>query len=307
MKKRAKVMVVGSFNTDLSMRTPRVPVKGETILGGPFSTGPGGKGANQAVAAVRLGAEVAMVVKLGLDVFGDQAAANLEKEGVSQEYILRTGETHTGAAIIIVDESGENLIVVAGGANNLVSVVDVEQARAAIAGSDVLLVQLEIPLDAVERALRIGKEAGVMTVLNPAPGQKLSPDVLKLVDVLTPNETEAQIITGLAVETIDQANAAAGWLLSHGVGAAVITLGSKGALVVTPQGAQHVQGRAVKVVDTTGAGDAFSGALAVALAEGKPLVEAAAFANAAAAIQVTRPGTAPAMAYRNEVVEFMAG
>lgn len=307
MKKRAKVMVVGSFNTDLSMRTPRVPVKGETILGGPFSTGPGGKGANQAVAAVRLGAEVAMVVKLGLDVFGDQAAANLEKEGVSQEYILRTGETHTGAAIIIVDESGENLIVVAGGANNLVSVVDVEQARAAIAGSDVLLVQLEIPLDAVERALRIGKEAGVMTVLNPAPGQKLSPDVLKLVDVLTPNETEAQIITGLAVETIDQANAAAGWLLSHGVGAAVITLGSKGALVVTPQGAQHVQGRAVKVVDTTGAGDAFSGALAVALAEGKPLVEAAAFANAAAAIQVTRPGTAPAMAYRNEVVEFIAG
>ena len=305
MANRPKVTVVGSFNTDLSVRTPHMPVGGETILGGPFTTGPGGKGANQAVAAARLGAEVSMLVKLGLDVFGDLAAQNLVREGIQPEYILRSAESHTGVAFIIVDQHGENMIVVASGTNNFLTPEDVERARQAVCEAQVLLVQLEIPLDTVEAAVRMAHEAGVKVVLNPAPGQTLSPQLLALVDVLTPNETEAQIISGLLVESMPQAEAAARRLLQGGVGAVVITLGGKGALVVTPEVSTHVPGIPVQVVDTTGAGDAFSGALAVALAEGKDLVQAAAFANAAAALQVTRPGTAPAMPTREEVIRLL--
>ncbi len=306
MNKRPKVTVVGSFNTDLVARTPRMPVKGETILGGPFHMGPGGKGANQAVAAARLGAEVTMVVKLGKDIFGDQAEANLIKEGVRSDYIFRTEETHTGAALIMVDAEGENMIVVAAGANNLLKPEDIELAREAITQADVLLVQLEIPPETVERAVRMAHEAGVQVLLNPAPGRPLDADLLSMVDVLTPNETETQIITGLPVRDIHEAETAAQKLLSDGVKAAVITLGSQGALVVTPNTSQHVPGRRVNVVNTTGAGDAFSGALAVALAEGKDLIEAVSFANAAAALQVTKLGTAPAMPYRDEVDALLA-
>lgn len=299
-----KVTVVGSFNTDLSVRTPHMPVRGETILGGPFTTGPGGKGANQAVAAARLGAEVSMLVKLGQDVFGDLAAQNLAREGIRPEFVLRSAESHTGVAFIIVDQNGENTIVVAGGTNNFLTPADVERARPAVCEALVLLVQLEIPLETVEAAVRMAHKAGVKVVLNPAPGQPLSPQLLALVDVLTPNETEAQIISGLPVGSLQEVETAARSLLQLGVGAVVITLGSKGALVVTMQMCTHVPGIPVQVVDTTGAGDAFSGALAVALAEGKDLVQAAAFANAAAALQVTRPGTAPAMPRRAEVLEL---
>jgi ribokinase len=302
---RPKVTVVGSFNTDLSVRTPHMPVAGETILGGPFTTGPGGKGANQAVAAARLGAEVSMLVKLGQDVFGDLAAKNLEREGVQPQYILRSTESHTGVAFIIVDQSGENTIVVAGGTNNFLTPADVEAARPAVSQAQVMLAQLEIPVETVEAAVRMARAAGVKVVLNPAPGQPLSPQLLEMVDVLTPNETEAQIISGLPVTSMAEAELAARSLLRSGVGAVVITLGSKGALVVTPQECTHVSGIPVQVVDTTGAGDAFSGALAVALAEGKDLVQAAAFANAAAALQVTRPGTAPAMPTRAEVMKLL--
>ena len=303
MNARPKVMVVGSFNTDLSVRTPHMPVPGETILGGPFATGPGGKGANQAVAAARLEADVTMLVKLGKDLFGDQAAQNLEREGVRPDHILRAGDTHTGVAFIIVDNQGENMIVVAAGANDQLAPADVERARPAIQSADVLLVQLEVPIETVARAVEIAHEAGVKVVLNPAPGRTLAPELLARVDVLTPNESEAQIITGLPVRNIQEAEAAARNLIATGVGAAVITLGAKGALVVTPKQTEHVPGRPVQVVDSTGAGDAFSGALAVALGEGKDLVAAVDFANAAAAIQVTRPGTAPAMPYRREIRE----
>lgn len=303
---RPKVTIVGSFNMDLSVRTPRMPVPGETLLGGPFTTGPGGKGANQAVAAARLGADVSMLVKLGQDVFGNQAAENLIREGINPETILRTDQTHTGVAFIIVDNTGENLIVVAGGANNQITPEDVERARTTLTSADILLTQLEIPMETVAYAVKIAHDAGVKVVLNPAPGQPLSPDLLQRIDILTPNETEAQTITGLPVTNVAEAEEAGRHLLRSGVKAAVITLGSKGSLVVTPDGSTLVPGRSVKVVDTTGAGDAFSGALVVALGEGKGLVEAAAFANAAAALQVTKPGTAPAMPYRDEVLAFMA-
>jgi ribokinase len=307
MSKRPKVTVVGSFNMDLLARTPRMPVKGETILGGPFYMGPGGKGANQAVAAARLGAEVRMVVKLGKDMFGDQAEANLVKEGVVRDWFLRSEESHTGVALILVDESGENEIVVAAGVNELLRPADVDKARTAITGADMLLVELEVPMETVEHAIQVAHQAGTQVLLNPAPGRPLSKAMLAMVDVLTPNETETQIITGMPVTNLEEAKAAARKLLEQGVEAVVITLGANGALVVTPTLTQHVPGRQVKVVDTTGAGDAFSGALAVALAEGQELVQAVAFSCAAAALQVTRLGTAPAMPQRAEVDAFLAG
>ena len=301
MHLQSRLTVVGSFNTDLSVRTPRMPVGGETILGGPFKSGPGGKGANQAVAAARLGGDVTMVVKLGKDVFGDQAAQNLALEGIRCDFVLRTETSHTGVAFIIVDDTGENMIIVAAGANDQLTPADVDLARASIETANIMLLQLEVPVETVEYATRVAHMAGVKVLLNPAPGQPLSEDLLRRVDVLTPNENEASLITGLPVTNLSEAEVAARHLIAKGVGSVVVTLGANGALVVTPAGAQHVPGRSVDVVDTTGAGDAFSGALAVALGEGKELVEAARFANIAAALQVTKFGTAPAMPFRNEV------
>jgi ribokinase len=303
---KPKVTVVGSFNTDLVIRTPRMPVKGETILGGPFLTGPGGKGANQAVAAARLDADVTMVVKLGQDAFGDQAAANLAKEGISPDFVLRDATSHTGVAFIIVDDDGENMIVVASGTNDLLTPADVAVAQDAIASADVVVLELESPIETVEHAVRMAHEAGVTVLLNPAPGQLLSDELLSMVDVLTPNQTELQIVAGKTDLTgLEEVESAARDLLSHGVGTVVVTLGADGALIVTPESAQHVPGYKVDVVDTTGAGDAFNGALAVALAEGKALPEAVRFANAAAALQVTKVGTAPAMPYRADVVALL--
>lgn len=305
MNKRPRITVVGSYNTDLVVRTPRMPIKGETIIGGPFFTGPGGKGANQAVAAARVGADVTMVVKLGADSFGDQAEANLVKEGIRTGFILHTEETHTGAALIFVDAEGENMIIVASGANELLTPEGVDQARQAIVEANVLLVGLEVPMKTVERAIHLAHEAGVKVLLNPAPGQPLSSEMLSMVNVLTPNETETQIITDMPVRNSQEAEKAAQKLLAQGVGMVVITMGGQGALIVTPTETRHAPGQQVEVVDTTGAGDAFNGALAVALAEGKELVEAVAFANAAAALQVTRLGAAPAMPYRDEVERFI--
>jgi len=305
MNRKVHVTVVGSFNQDLVVVTPRMPVKGETILGERYQTGPGGKGANQAVAAARLGADVAMVVKLGTDDIGDRAQANLVAEGVSSDYVLRTDETHTGVAFIIVDADGENMIVVAPGSNTLLSPEDVDAGRTAITDADVLLVELESPLETVQRALEVAREAGVRTILNPAPGQPLATEMLELVDVLTPNETETELIAGMPVTNVAEAEAAGRHLLAQGVGTVIVTLGAKGALIVSPGGVQRVPGHVVDVVDTTGAGDAFNGAIAVALAEGKTVVDAVAFANAAAALQVTKFGTAPAMPYRDEVERLL--
>jgi ribokinase len=311
MTTKPKVTVVGSFNMDLLICTPRMPVKGETILGGPFITGPGGKGANQAVAAARLDADVTMVVKLGQDAFGGQAAANLAKEGIRPDFVLRDGTSHTGVAFIIVDDAGENMIVVALGTNALLNPADIDAAREAIADADVALFQLESPLETVTHAIRLAREAGTTVVLNPAPGQALSAELLSLVDVLTPNQTELQLLVegdlpGFKNLTgLKETEAAARELLDRGVGAVVVTLGAEGALIVTWDAIQHIPGYKVDVVDTTGAGDAFNGALAVALAKGRTLPEAVDFANAAAALQVTKVGTAPAMPYRCDVERLL--
>lgn len=307
MSTASRIVVVGSYNTDLMARTPRMPQPGETILGGPFHVGPGGKGANQAVAAARLGAAVQLVASLGEDSFGDQALQNLVREGIDTSYVLRTGRTHTGAALIFVDAQGENMIVVAPGANDLLSPEHVEGALDAIRAADVLLVQLEVPMPTVERACLLAREAGVRVLLNPAPGRALDAGLLQTVDVLIPNETEAAIISGIPVSDRASAEAAGRELLQRGVGAVVMTLGAEGALVVTDGGVTHVPARPVKAVDTTGAGDAFCGALAVGLAEGQSLHTAVAFAGAAAAVKVTRLGTAPAMPRRPEVEALLAG
>ncbi len=307
MSTASRIVVVGSYNTDLMARTPRMPQPGETILGGPFHVGPGGKGANQAVAAARLGVAVQLVASLGEDSFGDQAQQNLVREGIDTSHVLRTGRTHTGAALIFVDAQGENMIVVAPGANDLLSPEHVEGARDAIRAADVLLVQLEVPMPTVERACLLAREAGVRVLLNPAPGRALDAGLLQTVDVLIPNETEAEIISGIPVSDRASAEAAGRELLQRGVGAVVMTLGAEGALVVTDDGVTHVPARPVKAVDTTGAGDAFCGALAVGLAEGQSLHTAVAFAGAAAAVKVTRLGTAPAMPRRPEVEALLAG
>lgn len=303
----AKITVVGSANIDLVVRTPRMPVKGETILGGPFFSGCGGKGANQAVGAARLGGDVTIVARLGQDQFGDTAADNFRQEGIRLDCVFRSAEAHTGIASILVDGAGENLIVVASGANAELSPADVEVSADAIVAADVVLVQLESPMATVRRAVEIAHQAGVTVLLNPAPGQPLADALLRQVDVLTPNQIEAQIITGLAAGTPAEAEIAARALLEKGVGTVIITLGAAGALVVTAGGAEHVPGFTVDVVDTTGAGDAFSGALAVALSVRQPLAQAVTFANAVAALQVTRQGAAAAMPRRAEVEAFLMG
>jgi ribokinase len=305
MNRKPKITIVGSFNTDLMVRTVRMPQPGETILGGPFVTGPGGKGANQAVAAARLGADVTIVVKLGQDYYGDLAYENLRKEGIRTDGVIRTSDTHTGAAFILVDDQGENMIVVAGGANNQLLPEDIEKIRPAILDADIVVMQLEIPVQTVLYTAKLAAEAGVKVQLNPAPGQTLPSELLERVDYMTPNETETHLVTGMAIDNPQNAQLAAQSLLKSGVKAVVMTLGAKGALAVTEGEVSLVPGRKVNVLDTTGAGDAFNGALAVALTEGKPLAAAVEFANCAAALQVTRQGTAPAMPYRAEVEELL--
>lgn len=301
MTSKPKIIVVGSYNTDLVVRTPRMPVKGETILGGPFYSGPGGKGANQAVAAARLEAEVTMVAKLGNDHFGDLALANMEQEGIRTDYVFRTAESHTGVAFIIVDDKGENMIVVASGTNYLLTPEDVKRASPAIEQADVVLFQLESPLETVACAIDLAHSAGVKVLLNPAPGRVLKPETLSKVDILTPNQSEAELMTGMSVKTRSQAKSAGDILLNNGVHAVVLTLGAEGAMIVTQQDSILVPAFQVEVVDTTGAGDAFNGALAVAIAEGYTLQDAVTFANATAALQVTKVGTAPAMPPRCDV------
>lgn len=331
MSDGARIAVIGSFNTDLMVRAPRLPVPGETVLGTTFHMGAGGKGANQAVAAARLGAAVEMVACLGDDEFGRLALTTLSGEGVDVDHVTLLEGVATGVALIMVDDvHGENMIVVAPGANERVSAEHVNVARDVLASSDVLLMQLEIPLETVEHAARVGRECGARVILNPAPGRPLSRELLAMVDVLTPNETEARIIAGLdgpdwpgakdkpdesgvasAAEAakaakVTMAAEAAEALLAQGCNAAVITLGSSGVLVADAAGCRRIPPYMVDAVDTTGAGDAFSGALAVALAEGMSLDDACRFANAAAAISVTRVGTAAAMPTRSEVDKFIA-
>ncbi|OGV68736.1 MAG: ribokinase [Lentisphaerae bacterium RIFOXYA12_FULL_48_11] len=299
--KSKKIVVVGSSNTDMIIKLDHIPQPGETILGGEFVTVAGGKGANQAVGAARAGGNVSFVARVGRDMFGDKAAAGFVKEGIDTEFILRDETSPSGVAMIFVAKDGENSIAVAGGANGRLSPSDVKKARNIFATASVLVMQLETPLDTVQTAADLAVRAGVRVILNPAPARPLSDKLLRKISIITPNETEAELLTGIKVKNEAAASKAAAKLLARGVGTVILTLGSRGAFVADRNERKLVHGFRVKPVDTTAAGDVFNGALAVALAEGKPMIDAVRFANAAAAISVTRFGAQPSAPYRKEI------
>ena len=302
---KPKIVVVGSSNMDLVVKSPRIPAKGETILGGDFIMTPGGKGANQAVAAAKLGAEVYFVAKLGDDIFGRQSLSNLQEVGIHTEYVEQTREAPSGVALITVDDAGDNVIVVAPGANLKLSPEDIKKARSVIASSGAVATQLEVPLETVEFAARLANDTGVPFILDPAPAQKLSDELLRKVDVLTPNETEAEILTGIKVTDENSAQIAVKELLNRGVKAVILTMGSKGYVLATKDGAQFISSVKVDAVDATAAGDAFTGSLAVGMARGKTLKDAALFANYVAALSVTKMGAQSSMPDAGQVENFI--
>jgi ribokinase len=295
----ARVVVVGSSNTDMTVRLDRLPAPGETRLGGAFATSPGGKGANQAVAAQRAGAAVTLITAVGDDALGRQALAHYAGLGLDISHVRTTAGVASGVALIFVDERGENMIGVAPGANGLLAPADIDPLPGSLfAPEAVLLASLEVPVATVIRALERAREAGMTTILNPAPVDRAILDraVLALVDVLTPNHEEARALAGSS----DPADAA-GFLLAAGCRSVLITLGAQGCVLSTEAGSHHVSAPSVVAVDTVGAGDAFNGALSVALGEGRPLAEAAAWACAAGALAVTQPGAQGALPRRAEI------
>jgi ribokinase len=301
------VVILGVFVADTAYRADRQPKMGETVLGRSFVLGPGGKGSNQSVAAAKAGGDVAFISKLGDDAFADMAMATWQGAGVAPR-VTRNAESYTGAAYIFIEHAtGNNAIIISPGAAATISIADVEAEAELIRNAKVFVTQLEQPIPAAERALEIAREGGAITILNPAPAAEFSDRLLSLCDYVTPNESEAETLTGQPVGDVQQAERAAEALMARGVGRVIVTLGENGALYHDGKGAVHVPGmRAGDVVETTGAGDAFNGALAVALAEGQDPFEAVRFANAAAAISVTRPGTAPSMAERAEIEELLS-
>jgi len=303
----ARIVVVGSTNVDMVVQCPRLPREGETVLGGRFTRVPGGKGANQAVAAARLGAGVTFVGRVGADPLGAETEELLAAEGMDLDYLTRDETEAHGVALILVDPQGENCIAVAPGANGRVSPADVERAEPAIAACDAVLLQLEVPLPAVQRAAELARRHGKRVVLNPAPYHEVPESLLAAVDYLTPNETEAEMLLGGGAAGLVGVAGAAEEILRRGVGCVIVTLGKEGVRVFLPGEQFHVPGRRVKAVDTTAAGDAFCGALAVALAEGAALREAVRFAVAAASISVTRLGAQSSLPRRDEVDALLAG
>ena len=301
----ATIAVVGSSNMDLVVKSKRIPVTGETILGGDFIMVPGGKGANQAVAAAKLGAQVFFIAKLGDDIFGLQSLNNFKKEGVNTKYVLQTQEAPSGVALIMVDDDGNNIIVVAPGANHKLSPEDVKAAESDIASSGALVAQLEVPIETIEFAAGLANKSNVPFILDPAPAQKLSAELLNMVDVLTPNETEARILTGVEVKDRKSAEVAAQKLLECGVKNVILTMGASGYLSVGKEGTEFVAARKVTAADSTAAGDAFTGSLAAGLAKGQTLSEAALFANDVAAVSVTRMGAQPSMPTIEEIDKFI--
>lgn len=306
MKRRPVIVVVGSSNTDMIIRLARIPRPGETVLGGEFVTAAGGKGANQAVGAARAGGRVVLVARIGRDMFGDRALAGFAKDRVDVSLVVRDGAAASGVALIFVAKDGENVIAVASGANARLAPSDVTRASSAILGADVLVTQLETPLATVQAAADIAAKAGVPVILNPAPARPLPDRLLRRVSLLTPNETEAELLTGVKVTGRESAARAAAALRARGVGRVIVTLGRRGAFVSDEAGEQLVPGFKVKAVDTTAAGDVFNGALAVALGEGRALAEAVRFAHAAAALSVTRVGAQPSAPRRAEIDRLLA-
>ena len=300
-----KILVFGSSNTDMTVKTPVLPAPGETVLGGVFTMSAGGKGANQAVAAKRVGGDVSFICKVGKDVFGDNSLKHYKEEGIDVSGALRS-DRPSGVALITVDEKAENCIVVASGANLDFNDKDIEASVPALKACDILLMQLEIPVPAVVKAAKIAHEAGALVVLNPAPYSELPEEIFKYISLFIPNETELARFSGCPVCCEESAAKAAEVLFAKGVGKMIVTMGSKGSLILDGGKPQSVKARKVEAVDTTGAGDTYCGALCVALSEGKSLKDAAEFASAVSALSVTKMGAQTAMPTRAEAEAFMA-
>jgi ribokinase len=296
-----RIIVIGSSNTDMVIKTEKLPAPGETILGGKFLMNPGGKGANQAVAASRLGGKVTFISKRGNDLFGNQAVGLLMREGVDTQYIVKDLVLPSGVALITVDSTGENSIVVAPGSNGNLLKEDVPSVIFDTGKFEILLLQLEIPIDTVEYSAVSASEHGIKVILNPAPARELSDNLLKHTWLITPNETEAEAITGLRITDITSVERAAELIQERGVKNVIITLGEAGAYIKSENYTGLIPGIKVKPVDTTAAGDVFNGALAVAISEGSDLKDAVVFANKAASISVTRMGAQASAPYRNEI------
>ncbi|MGI5838214.1 MAG: ribokinase [bacterium] len=304
-EEKKRITVIGSLVFDLVARTPKRPVKGETVIGSDFGMFPGGKGANQAVQAARLGAAVNMVGRVGNDFFGSALLRSLNESGVNTDHVLIDRDATTAVGCIVVDAEGDNSIVVVPQANMRCTKADVDKALPLLAVSDILLLQLEIPLAVVEYAARRAKEYGVRVLLNPAPAQPLSGDLLSFVDLITPNEKEMAMLAGRELQSKADYNAAAREILRSGLSAVIVTLGEKGALLVETDRSLTVPAWPVRAVDTTAAGDAFTGALAVALAEGQSIEMALRFAGAAGALAVGKSGAQPSLPDRREVVDYL--
>ncbi|MGI8657837.1 MAG: ribokinase [Candidatus Limnocylindria bacterium] len=298
-----RAVVVGSYVAGLTVRSERLPAPGETLLGEEFDLGPGGKGSNQAVQIARMGMPVEMVTGIGVDAWGDDAMTLWETEGVGTAHVRRVTELPTGVAFILLDRAGTNSIIVYPGANAILTGDGVAGLDLGIGPGDVVLAQLEIPADAAAAALRLGRDAGATTILNPAPVRPLPPEVLATVDVLTPNATEGRVLTALAPEALLEPRELVARLLDLGVGAVVLTLGEEGALVADAGGITPIPPIHVDAVDTTGAGDAFTGALAAEILAGRSLREAAATAVVAGALACTELGVIPGLARRAVIEE----
>ncbi len=302
------ITIMGIFVADVAFRTPALPVWGQTIMGLDFKLGPGGKGSNQTVAAARLGGNVAFVCKIGDDAFGGIAKKMYATENVDTRFLVCSSKHATGAAAIIVDNaSGNNAIIVTPGAANALTTEEIDAAREQIRKSTVFMTQLELPLPTVQYGLELARELGVQTILNPAPACALSDSLLQLCNFLTPNETEAEELTGQRIVSMEDAEKAVDILLARGVETVILTLGPRGALIKNKLLLEHVPAfEAGPVVDTTGAGDAFNGGFAIALSEGQSIIEAVRFGCSVAGISVTRHGTAPSMPTRAELDAFLA-
>ncbi|HKZ78569.1 MAG TPA: ribokinase [Pyrinomonadaceae bacterium] len=300
-----KIVVVGSSNTDMIIKMQRIPKPGETIIGGEFLMAAGGKGANQAVAAARSGGQVTFIARVGNDLFGEQAIKGFADDGINVDCIIKDASAPSGVALIFVGSDGENSIAVASGANAKLSVEDIERTRDIISSARVLLIQLESPLETVKAAVQLAGPETIV-ILNPAPAQPLDDEILRRVSILTPNESEAELLTGVTIQNEAGAATAATALLASGVETALITLGSQGTYVAGREFCGIVPGFSVTPVDTTAAGDVFNGALAVALAEKKPLREAVRFANAAGALSVTKLGAQPSTPWRREIEAILS-
>ena len=301
-RKDKPVVVVGSLNMDLVMRTPRVPVGGETLHGHEFSTLPGGKGANQAVACARLGARVSMIGQVGNDGFGTTLRDGLAADGIDVSGVRQTTAVGTGVAMILVEDIGQNRIVLAAGANGALTPADIDTHAALIGSAEMLVLQLEVPMPVVQRAIEIAHAAGVPVLLNPGPASPLPDTVWPQIDILVPNESEATLLSGVEVTDAASAYAAASVFRQRGVKCVLITLGANGVAVIDDHGERHLPAHVVKAVDTTAAGDTFIGGLTAGLVEGLPLDEAVALGQRASALCVTRHGAQPSIPYRREIV-----